>query len=182
MPEDANSKTPDEGNVGDEVAYLEHARWLLEWHERRSEAFITRASALLAFIGVLLALVLQLITKPHLNYSCWTWTFLGGCLVAFGVSGVSALVTLLGRQALVPSIQQVRKHWTDYLKKNGSESPSRDIAENFIVSLETDAQSPLSVAATSAGARACTFRISMIALAAGWVPLGALIVNVAMQA
>ena len=40
----------------DAEVYIEQARWLLEWHNRRSEAFVNRAVGVIGFDGVALAL------------------------------------------------------------------------------------------------------------------------------
>lgn len=44
--------------ANDEIdAFNEQARWLLEWHNKRTDGFSTRSVALLGFTGVILALL-----------------------------------------------------------------------------------------------------------------------------
>lgn len=38
-------------NNDERAEFIEHAKWLLEWHNKRGEAFTTRAVALLGFKG-----------------------------------------------------------------------------------------------------------------------------------
>ena len=58
------------------AAFTEQARWLIEQHNNRSEAFTTRAVALLGFEGVILALLLQGAGLDGMTASGWTWTWL----------------------------------------------------------------------------------------------------------
>lgn len=43
----------------DSLVFTEQARWLLEWHNSRSESFASRAVAILGFDGVIMALIIQ---------------------------------------------------------------------------------------------------------------------------
>jgi hypothetical protein len=63
-------------NHDESAAFAAHARWLIEQHNKRSEAFTTRSVALLGFQGVILALLLQGAGIDAVDASRWTSAWL----------------------------------------------------------------------------------------------------------
>ena len=57
--------------------FMEHARWVMEWHNKRAEGAATRAVAVLGFAGVTMALLVQGASLDGLEPTGWTWLFAG---------------------------------------------------------------------------------------------------------
>lgn len=69
--------------------YYLHARWMLEWHNKRNDAFIGRSVALLGLIGVTLALLSTGVTSGSTLYK------LDGIRASAGIATVLLLVAAL---------------------------------------------------------------------------------------
>lgn len=167
------------GHSNDESAeFIEHARWLLEWHNKRGEAFTTRAVALLGFNGVILAVLLQGAGLDGIDASGWTWTWLAGTVALLLASALFSLLTILPAEMVMPGIPQLRHWW-----KVHSASPTAgffgpQVAESLLYSRDITGRSPLSDAKTEADLRAKRFKWSIRLMLAGFIVLSFLVVNV----
>lgn len=162
-----------------ESVYLEHALRVLAWHEARSEAFISRAVALLGFAGVLLALLLQVLTREGFTLGIITWLLVVGEVIALIATAGLALVVMMGRRAEAPSIDQIRTWWTQHLEGARSEDPTPSIVETFLWGTQPHADSPLETAKAAADQRGDEFKCALIALVVAIVLLGGLAIDVA---
>jgi hypothetical protein len=116
VPSEPLSKDPRE--LAGFQAFLDQARWLAEWQWRRGEAFERKAGALLAFVGIILTLqtvvARSLITVPKTLFAWTTAALLIVSAVALFVAAVACLFVLKLRKYEMPSIEQLRKQWTQY--------------------------------------------------------------------
>ena len=177
-PAATNANVPAPSSVrSDAEVYIDQARWLLEWHNRRSEGFVNRAIGVLGFDGVALALVVQAPGSDTSSPSALGWTLIGLLLVAFVVSAAFALATLWSVGVTAPSPDQLRRWWDRHRKnpENGSAAPN--IAESFLDSLG-GGMSPVATARDSADRRAKRFKFALAPLAIATPLLALLAVDV----
>ncbi len=125
----AGSGTPDESEAD---RYTEHARWILSYHDSRSESFMTRAVALLGFDGVILALLLGSGVPDGVHVDWWIkvpFTVTTAALV--GVS-YFCLATLKTRELKVPGVDRARENWHDSVTRARHGTAAMDIAETYL--------------------------------------------------
>lgn len=156
---------------------MEHARWVMEWHNKRAEGAATRAVAVLGFAGVTLALLVQGAGLNGLKPSGWTWFFavVGATLLL--VASLFALLAISTKKVRMHNTAQLRSWWGDYLSKpNHDFGP--DLAETVLLSKQITEDSPISTAEDEASDRVCWFKCSVWTLGLALVDLGALGLNV----
>lgn len=150
-------------------AFIDQARWLLQWHESRSAGVTSRAVSTLGFAGVILALIpagaASIDTRRHaglevaLVLSC-------GALVT---SAVLCLLVLAPMPSGAPQIRQLRTQWAEFLAMMAAGSPGQsaieaNIAESLLHGSIIDGMSPLDLAKQEADRRAGLFRWATVAL------------------
>jgi hypothetical protein len=98
-------------------AFIAQARWLIEYHDRRADSLTTRATALLGFSGVILALLVRggLPANVHVNPAIRITGIatIGSLLVC----AVACLVTLLPGGATAPGVDELRAKWKGWVAK-----------------------------------------------------------------
>ncbi|MDP9417172.1 MAG: hypothetical protein M3P48_04925 [Actinomycetota bacterium] len=84
-------------------AFSEHARWLHDYHEKRSDRLGQRAATLLGFAGVVAALLPAGFTlgKDNIDFTLPVRTALVAALVLLVLSGGCSLKTIAVRKATV---------------------------------------------------------------------------------
>ena len=165
----------------DSADFIEQARWLLEWHNKRSEAFTTRAVAVLGFVGVILALLLQGAGLDDISASGWTWTFLGASLLALVTSGLFAVLTIAPQPIAVPSVAQLRYWWKRHAAGPVKGSSAPQIAESLLNSNDINGVSALSAAKEDADHRGERFKIAVAGMVAAFCSLSLLLCNILSQ-
>lgn len=170
----ADATKPDDGSA----EFLEQARWLLEWHNKRSEAITTRATALLGFVGVVLALLLQGSRIGGIDPQWWTWLLLVASLGGLLTTGVFALRAVLPQEVNMPSVSQLREWWAKQIAEPGRDRTGAQIAESILFGQDTDADSPISDAVMEASGRADDFKVAAIALLCTFAPVSGLVLDV----
>ncbi len=167
------------GPANDESAeFIEHARWLLEWHNRRGEAFTTRAVALLGFNGVILALLLQGAGLDGIVATNWTWTWLVSSVVALLIAAILSLLTILPTEMRMPGIPQLRHWWKDHAEEPHAGYAGPQIAESLLYSKDLSGRSPISDAKAEADQRAKRFKAAITVMLVGFGLLSLLLFNV----
>lgn len=166
----------------DSAQFIDQARWLLEWHNRRSEAFMTRAAALLGFVGVVLALLLQGADLGGIEPTAWTWTLLVATLIALLVTGFNALRTIRAEQISAPSVQDLRHWWGKHAQEPHPGRAGPQIAESLLNSARMNEVSAVSAAMEDAERRAKTFKHATSWMLVSFVLLALLLCNVLLQA
>lgn len=168
--------------MSDESAeFIEQARWLIEWHNRRSEAMATRAAGLLGFVGVILALLLQGATSG-VEPGVLVFIFFGLTVIGLAFCAIHSLRALSPRLVGMPEPQNFRVWWTEYAAQpKGSSSPVPKIAESLIRATGDPEESPVMSASQEASDRADCFGLAAWSLLLSLVPLVALVVTVVAQ-
>lgn len=157
--------------------FMEHARWVMEWHNKRAEGAATRAVAVLGFAGVTLALLVQGAGLDGLEPTGWTWFFawVGAGLVL--LSSFFALLAISTKKVRMHNTAQLRSWWGDYLgRPNQDFGP--DLVETVLLSKQVTEDSPISTAEDEATNRVCWFKRSVWTLGIALLDLGALGLNV----
>lgn len=119
-------------DADDSAVFIEHARWLLEWHNRRSEAMAGRATAVLGFNGVMMALLLQGAGLRGIEPTAVTWVLFVSALTALLGSAVAALSALKLATVRMPPVSQLRNQWLTHRVTSNTGQASRNIAEAFL--------------------------------------------------
>lgn len=161
--------------------FLQQARWLLEWHDRRGEAITTRATAVLGFVGVVLALLLQAAQQDGFQPRWWTWVAIVITLLLLLTAGICAVVVVMPSETQMPSVEQLRRWWSEQIKDPTRALTGAQIAESILFGQEPTKDSPISAASRGATRRASWFKRSAIALLVALVPLALLIVDVLLR-
>lgn len=165
----------------DSADFIEQARWLLEWHNKRSEAFTTRAVAVLGFVGVVLALLLQGAGLNGIKATGWTWTFLGASLLSLLISGLLAVLTITPHPTAVPSVAQLRHWWKRHAAGPVKGSSAPQIAESLLNGGDLSEVSAVSAAMEDADRRGARFAIAVRGMVAAFLSLSLLLCNVLSQ-
>lgn len=167
------------GPDNDESAeFIEQARWLLEWHNRRGEAFTTRAVALLGFNGVILALLLQGAGMEGIVATNWTWASLILSVGTLLVAAFLSLLTITPTEMRMPGIPQLRHWWGDHMDEPVAGFVGPRIAESILYGKGITSRSPISDAKVEADKRAKRFKVAIRVMLAGLVWLAFLLFNV----
>lgn len=178
--------TPSESNPTDQKpqtteAFTEHAKWLIDWHGKRSDAFATRASALLGFAGVILALLLNGARVPGLNPNPWFWATLVVTATLLVASAATSLATISSTETIAPRTAQVRRWWQRYTSKPKAGDWAENIAETFLRGTDLNKKAPVDAAVLEADRRAFWFRWATSTLLVGLIGVFFLLLQVFAQ-
>ncbi len=132
-------------------AFSEHARWLHDYHEKRSDRLGQRAATLLGFAGVVAALLPAGFTlgKDDIDFTLWVRTVVVA-LVLLVLSAGCSLKTIAVRKATVQDVEQLRRQWHKYATGSGRGLVHAQIAHSYLGG-ESD---PISDASDEADERA----------------------------
>ena len=166
----------------DSADFIEQARWLLGWHNARSEAFTTRAVALLGFVGVILALLLQGSGLKGIDPSRWTWTFLVSAVLALLLSAFFALRTISPKITAMPKVSQLRDWWVAHSAEPHPGTAAPQIAESLLNGKGIEEVSAVSAALDHADSCAKSFTWSIRSMLVALVLLSLLLFNVLLNA
>lgn len=179
-PAVGSSKPPpvDPAEIG---VFIDQARWLLDYHDRRSESLSTRAVALLGFAGVVFALVLQGRLPKGVDSNCVIAiaivVTLGGVLAAAGC----CVYVLMTREITAPGVGQLRGNWHEWAGNVRRGSAAVDVAESLLRGKALGKASPINSVIDAADRRACAFTWAVRALAVSLVSLTVVLVAVGLQ-
>lgn len=138
----------------DEVqAFIDQARWLIEYHSQRGDAVITRSVALLGFTGVMLALVANLIGRNPAS-DWFVKLALAGTLVALLLAAVNALLAIKTRHLEAPAIAQLRRNWDGWVHEKRRKAAAFDVAESLLKSSDLTSDSVVESVRNEAESRA----------------------------
>lgn len=163
--------------------FIDQARWLLEYHNRRNESLCQRAVALLGFTSVVIALVPATFTVPNkLTTSAPLFLSLYGTLGGLLITTAMCLLTLRAKKTGAPGIAQTRTLLREHTTGARRGHVHRDIAETLLHGLSAKASSPVDLAYFEANSRARWFRRAILALVLSLAFLASLIVQLFQQA
>lgn len=162
---------------------IEQARWLLDYHNRRSDSLGQRSVALLGFTGVVLALVPTALTVPDdLKTSGWLYASLYATLAALVVTAGLCLQALATKRAGAPAISRLRTELRNLTTGTRTGKAHVDLAESLLHGLKVEATSPVDLACAEANTRARWFRAATVALVVSLTALASLVVQIFQQA
>lgn len=158
--------------------FTEQTRWLIEQHNARSEAFTTRAVALLGFEGVILALLLQGAGMDGMKASAWTWIWLALTVAPLFISACLCLWAIIPARTHMPSADQLRLWWKTHAAAPRAGFASPQIAESLLNSSDLTKPSPLSDARDDADLRGSRFKWALRLMLTSLLFLTLLLLNV----
>jgi hypothetical protein len=171
------------GEANDDRAdFIDQARWLLDWHNKRAEAFTSRAVALLGFVGAILALLLQGVGLKGIDPSGWTWFWLVSSAIGLLAAALFAILTILPGGVQMPGVAELRRQWQQYAAEPVGGSAKSQFAEDLLLSSNLAQPSPLTDALTEADKRAKRFKVSITAMLVAFVLLAGLLFNILLNA
>ena len=182
VPEDVSHSKAVIDGAKDAELFIAQARWLLEFHNKRSDAFAARAVAMLGFSGVILALLpraldLEKIVKPTAGFKISVAVMTVALLAAVGC----CVAVLAPRQTSTASVEGLRKSWRLHLKGERLGKASRDLADSMLHGGSVTASSPVDSAYAEASVRGKWFKWSTRFLAIAIAGLAAIILQVYWQ-
>jgi hypothetical protein len=156
---------------------------MLEWHNKRNDAFISRSVSLLGLIGVTLALLANGVNSGSSLYK------LNGIRVSAGIATVLLLLAALfcirvisSRPTVIPSIPDFRTDWHEFMFDKTSGLIQMQVAEDLLHGNVLVSESPLDSAQSEANARARAFKWATWATLAALVALASLFVQLVLRA
>jgi hypothetical protein len=169
----SNQTTPKEP-VDDSAIFIDQARWLLQWHNARSESFAGRALAVLGFDGVILALLLQGfgITGIEATESVWLLLLSTTSLLFFSAGW--AIATVLPNMVAMPAVRDLRSGWAAHAQTPVARYAGPLVAESFLNASDLSGLSPVAEAKSEGDTRARRFSWAVSSLLAAIVSLGVL--------
>jgi len=168
----------------DEAVFIEQARWLLEYHDRRSESVSTRAVALLGFAGVILALAPQARLPEGVELTfCIAAAFVVALAGVF-LGATACIRVLTTRELKAPAVGQLRANWKRWADAPASYTRGQvaaDVAEGLLLGRHLDKESPIDSAIDAADKRASAFKWAVRALAVTLAAMVFLFIQVGIQ-
>lgn len=163
--------------------FIQQARWLLEWHNKRTSAFEARATALLGFVGVMFVLLPVGVAKSGSDLSLTTGmrvsvAFAGAFLI---ITAVCCAITLAPGTTAAPAIDQLREQWRCYAKGPERRSPAADVAESFLHGVNPGVPSPIQAARVEADRRGRWFTRALWSLGSALAALATLMTFVLLK-
>lgn len=158
----------------DSLVFAEQARWLLEWHNTRSESFASRAVAVLGFDGVIMALLLQGFGIKGIAATAAVWVLLFITTALLLISAGYAVGTIVPHTVAMPSVRDLRAGWAAHAASPKPHYAGPLVAESLLHASNLNATSPLSAAKEEGDTRAGRFSWAVSALFASMVALGIL--------
>jgi len=163
--------------------YYSHARWMLEWHNKRNDAFITRSVSLLGLIGVTLALLANGVNSGSSLYK------IDSVRASAGVTTVLLLLAagfcirvVASRSAIIPSISELRTGWHEFQYDKTPGAIQIQVAEDLLHGNILVSESPLDSAQDEADARARIFNWATRTTFAALLALASLFVQLVVRA
>ncbi|WP_345457604.1 hypothetical protein [Nocardioides marinquilinus] len=170
----------DEGEKEIEL-FAEHARWLINFHDTRSESICARAVALFAFVGVILALLIGSGLPGEVKVD---WFIRVPFLATVGfliLTSAYCLITLRHRLLEVAGVGQTRRNWRRYVTKERRGKTASDITESLLRAKELDEASTVDWVLRTADARAAWFGKAVWSMGLSLVSLTVLLIVVGFQ-
>jgi hypothetical protein len=163
-------------------AFTSQARWLLEWHNKRSDGFESRAVAILGFSGVILALLptgLGLSKGLKLTSGIKYALFVTAALLL--VTAICCVMVLAPRRSSAAQIEQLRQQWKGYSDGWVRGVAQQNIAESLLHGKQARESSPLERSFVEANVRGHWFALAMYVMLASLTALATVVVQVFWQ-
>jgi len=161
-------------DVDEAKVYIEHARWLVEYHNKRSDSFSTRAVALLGFSGVMLALFGRASLPGGVEMDTAMFVLLVAVMALLLLTAYFCLRTLNVAKSSAPGADDLRVMWTDWVANTRRGKAYGDVAETYIKAKTPDIANAVDDAIREAGQRSVFFKNAVAAMLATLVCMAAL--------
>lgn len=138
-----NAGDKGQDNPDEILQFIEQARWLLDFHDRRSESLTGRAVALLGFVGVILALIVGLGLPEDVDPTrgmIVMYALAIGFLVATAGFCIAVLST---QEQQMPGAKQLRSNWRLWVTRKRQGRVAKDIAESLLLAKDLDRIAPI---------------------------------------
>jgi hypothetical protein len=162
-------------------AQLENARWLIAREDGRIEGFHQRASYLLGFTGVILAIMPVLLdpigSMTHGNPRLAAWSLALLAALSLGLGAIFSLITLSVKDHLGVPVKAIQKLWIDWSSESLVPQTSQVLADyaNALLGRSPTAETSALLAIHAEGdVRGNQLRIATWSSTCGIVALGAL--------
>jgi hypothetical protein len=147
----------------------------MEYHDRRGDSLTTRATALLGFSGVILALLVRggLPQRVHVDLAIRVTGIvtIGSLLVC----AVACLVTLLPGGATAPGVDELRSKWLGWVAKERRGKVLGDIADSYLMLHGSPEHFPVGDGFARADRRATAFIAAAAAMLVALIALALLL-------
>lgn len=162
--------------VAEKEAFYSHAKWLLEWHNKRSDGFNSRAVALLGFVGVTLALLASGVNSSNATYDETSVRLLAAVGTALLLAcAFFCFRTLTARTTTMAALGEFRTAWHQFMHAPSSGGIQAQVVEDLLHGNDlASTESPLDQAKKEADDRAYSFQ------RATWILFAAVIVFAAL--
>jgi ABC-type transport system involved in cytochrome bd biosynthesis fused ATPase/permease subunit len=165
-------------DVDEAKVYIEHARWLIEYHNRRSDSFSTRAVALLGFSGVMLALFGRASLPGGVEMDTGMFVLLVAVIALLILTAYFCLRTLNVSKSSAPGADDLRAMWTDWVTNTRRGKACGDVAETYLKAKTPDVANAVDDAIREASQRSDLFKNAAAAMLATLMCLAVLVVLV----
>lgn len=154
-------------------AFLDEVRRVLDFEQKRSDAFAQRATAILGFDGVIMSVLVAGLALIRNNVE-----FTGPMLVnvvavdaLLVLSAIACLIVLHPRKVDIPGAADLRRDWASFIKPATTVLPAAQIANSFLGA----EQDPLATANREATSRGEAYKTALYLLFAAVIALGGLV-------
>jgi hypothetical protein len=164
-----------EARIRDTQSFLDQAKWLMEYHTKRSDGAQQRAIGVIAFSGVLLALLPRGF-DPNTHPGGWIIRMYVVCAVIILITVFIAISALIPRKTEAPGVSQLREMWHEHLRPAGERSRDRhnDITETLLLGTFLTDKSPVDHAKVEADTRTERLKYAYYTLALALIAVAAL--------
>lgn len=166
----------------DIIAFVEQARWLVDYHGRRSDSFSTRAVALLGFGGVMLALVVRTSLPAGIKADTAVKVAIPVTLGFLVLGACCSLFALWPRKLSAPGVKQLRDNWSSWVNSERRDHATFDIAETFLGAKDLTKPGVLDSNYNEPNGRAMWFRAAAVCMVLSVVSLTVVLTDLYMQA
>jgi hypothetical protein len=179
-----DQNAPRNGRTGeneDVDRFIDQARWLLEYHDRRGESLYTRALGLLGFVGVTLALILNVNPPEGLTITKCLVLLYDATVLTLLATVACCIATFTSRRLKAPGARQLRENWQGWVKDERREWSAVDVAESFLGAKDLKSDSPLELAIAAADDRAAWFKRAVVCMGLSLTLLTVVLIVVGVQ-
>ncbi|WP_182378704.1 hypothetical protein [Nocardioides sp. WS12] len=175
-PPDAQKRDRSAVTKSELEAFTTHARWLIDYHDKRGDSLTTRATALLGFTGVILVLLLRGPIPKGIDVSLWITIAAISTIVCLLACALCCLLTILPGPSTAPGVDEVRTKWIEWLGGDGRGKILGYVTDSYLMAHDTVSKDfPVGAAYARADKRANRFVAAAAAMLAALVCLSALL-------
>lgn len=168
-------------NFDEAEAFVGHARWLIEYHNKRADTFSTRAVALLGFTGVILALFSRTRLPGDSALDIPVFVLIVATVGLLLLTAYFCLRTLLVTNSSAPGADDLKDMWTRWASNTRRGKAHGDIAETYIKAKKPDIVNPVEDAIQEADHRSDYFKNAVAAMLAALFVLAILLLVISSQ-